>query len=192
MGSARLRDGRLAIWGVLPNRDKDTVKAFWAGLPAGLAATIQTACPDLDEGYINAGPEGLSWVNVVLDRLHVAQKDRAAAETVRKPELNRLNRELSEADYRQLPGPLWACRKNSGDLRPAEHACLERLFTYSPALKTAYPLRQDLTRIFEQAASPDRAEEQLRMGQARGRQSGRQCFDDVLNTLNRWWQEILN
>lgn len=192
MVRARLRDGRLAILGVLPNRDKDTVKAFVAGIPAGLAATIQTACTDLDEGYINAVHEVLSWMKVVVDRFHVAEKYRAAADTVRKQELKRLKRELSEADYRQLPGPLWAFRKNSGDLRPAEHACLERLFTYSPALKTAYPLRQDLTRIFEQAASPDRAEEQLRMGQARGRQSGRQCFDDVLNTLNRWWQEILN
>ena len=190
--SARLRDGRLAILGVLPNRDKDTVKEFLAGIPAGLAATIQTACTDMYEGYINAVHEVLSWVKVVVDRFHVAEKYRAAADTVRKQELKRLKRELSEADYRQLQGHLWAFRKNSGDLRPAEQACLERLFTYSPALKTAYTLREDLTRIFEQAASPDRAEEQLRLWQARVRQSGLQCFDDFLNTLNRWWQEILN
>ena len=45
--SARLREGRLAILGVLANREKDTVQEFLAGIPAELAATIQTVCTDM-------------------------------------------------------------------------------------------------------------------------------------------------
>lgn len=190
--SARLRDGRLAILGVLPNRDKDTVKAFLAGIPAGLAATIQTVCTDMYEGYINAVHEVWPGVKVVVDRFHVAEKYRAAADTVRKQELKRLKRELAAADYQQLQGHLWAFRKNSADLRPDERDCLERLFTYSPALKTAYTLREELTALFEQAASPAIAQERLHAWQARVRQSGLHCFDDFLKTLDRWWQEITN
>jgi transposase len=190
--SARLRDGRLAILGVLSDREKDTVKEFLADIPAGLAATIQTVCTDMYEGYINAVHEVLRGAKVVVDRFHVAEKYRAAADTLRKQELKHLKRELSEADYQQLQGNLWAFRKNSADLRPDEQACLDRLFVYSPALKMAYTLREELTALFEQAASPDRAQEQLRTWQERVRQSGLHCFDDFLNTLNRWWQEITN
>ena len=190
--SARLRDGRLAILGVLANREKDTVQEFLAGIPAELAATIQTVCTDMYEGYINAVHEVLRAAKVVVDRFHVAEKYRAAADSVRKQELKRLKRELAKADYQQLQGNLWAFRKNSADLCPDEQDCLKRLFTYSPALKMAYALREELTALFEQAASPDRAQEQLRAWQAHVRQSGLHCFDDFLNTLNRWWQEILN
>ena len=190
--SARLRDGRLAILGVLANREKDTVQEFLAGIPAELAATIQTVCTDMYEGYINAVHEVLRAAKVVVDRFHVAEKYRAAADSVRKQELKRLKRELAKADYQQLQGNLWAFRKNSADLCPDEQDCLKRLFTYSPALKMAYTLREELTALFEQAASPDRAQEQLRAWQGRVCQSGLHCFDDFLNTLNRWWQEITN
>ena len=190
--SARLPDHRLVILGVLPNRDKVTVKAFLADIPATLAATIQTVCTDMYDGYIQATHEVLSQARGVVDRVHVAEKYRAAADTVRKQELKRLKRELSEADYQQLKGNLWAFRKNPADLRPDEQACLERLFTYSPALKTAYTLRENLTAIFEQALTPDLAHEQLHAWQAQVRQSDLHCFDDFLNTLDRWWQEITN
>ena len=49
-----------------------------------------------------------------------------------------------------------------------------------------------VTALFEQAASPYRAQEQLRAWQERVCQSGLHCFDDFLNTLNRWGQEITN
>ena len=79
--SARLREGRLAILGVLANREKDTVQEFLAGIPAELAATIQTVCTDMYEGYINAVHEVLRAAKVVVDRFHVAEKYRAAADS---------------------------------------------------------------------------------------------------------------
>jgi hypothetical protein len=64
----------------------------------------------------------------VIDRFHVAEQYRDAADSLRKQELKRLKLELPHAEYQQLKGSLWAFRKNSTDLTPEEqarlHACL--------------------------------------------------------------------
>lgn len=190
--TARLPNGRLAILGVLPDREKTTVRKFLQSIPVSLAATIHTACTDMYEGYIQAVREVLRHVRIVIDRFHIAQKYRGAADTVRKQELQRLKHELPKADYQQLKGTLWAFRKNQVDLTPAEQERLARLFVYSPELAAAHLLREELTLIFEQAISQLQAQEQIRAWQERVRHSGLSCFDDFLNTLDRWWNEITN
>jgi len=188
--TARLPEGRIVILGVLPNREKATVQRFLQAIPAPLRATIHTLCTDMYESYLQAVREALPDVRLVIDRFHVAQKYRDAADTVRKQELKRLKHELPHAEYQQLKGSLWAFRKNPADLSPEEQARLERLFTYSPELHAAYILREELTTIFEQAASPAQAQDQIRAWEACVRASGLSCFDDFLKTLERWWTEI--
>jgi len=190
--TARLPNGHLAILGVLPDREKATVRTFLQSIPPALAATIHTVCTDMYESYIQAVREVWSHVRIVIDRFHVAQKYRDAADTVRKQELKRLKQELSKAEYRQLKGNLWAFRKNQADLAPEEQECLARLFAYSPELEAAHLLREELTGIFEQAASQAQAQEQIRAWEERVRHSGLSCFDDFLNTLGHWWNEITN
>ena len=190
--TARGPEGRIAILGVLADREKATVKQFLQGIPAPLAQTIHTLCTDMYEGYIQAVREVLSHVRIVIDRFHVAQKYRDAADSVRKRELKRLKQELPKAEYQQLKGSLGAFRKNQADLSPEEQERLARLFAYSPELQAAYILREELTTIFNQAQSLPEAQEQIRAWQECVRHSGLSCFDDFLNTLDRWWKEITN
>jgi transposase len=143
-------------------------------------------------GYINAAREVLSHVRIVIDRFHVAEQYRAAADTVRKQELKRLKRELPKADYQQLKGSLWAFRKNQADLSPDEQTVLARLLGYSSELAAAHRLREELTAILEQASSLAQAQAELRAWQERVRHSGLTCFDTFLNTLDHWWTEITN
>ena len=192
IATARLSNGRIAILGVLPNREKATVKTFLESIPPTLATTIHTLCTDMYEGYIQAVREVLPHVRIVIDRFHVAQKYRDAADTVRKQELKRLKRELPQAEYRQFKGTLWAFRKNQVDLTPEEQELLLRLFAYSPEMEAAHLLREELTTIFEQATSQSQAQEQIRDWQECVRHSGLSCFDDFLNTLDHWWHEITN
>lgn len=190
--TARLPNNHLAILGVLSDREKATVKTFLQSIPSTLAATIHTACMDMYESYIQAVRECLPQVQIVIDRFHVAQQYRAAADTVRKQELKRLQQALPKTEYRQLKGNLWAFRKNATDLSPEEQACLVRLFGYSPELAAAHLLREELTEIFEQATGLTQAQEQIRAWQERVRHSGLSCFDTFLNTLDHWWNEITN
>ena len=69
---------------------------------------------------------------------------------------------------------------------------MARLFAYSPELEAAYTLREELTTIFEHATSQPQAQEQIRAWQECVRHSGLSCFDDFLNTLDHWWNEITN
>ena len=192
MVTARLPNGHLAILGVLPDREKATVRTFLQSIPPDVAATIHTVCTDMYESYLQAVREVLVQVRLVIDRFHVAQKYRDAADTVRKQELKRLKQDLSKTEYQQLKGNLWAFRKNQADLTPAEQECLARLFAHSPELEAAHRLREELTTLFEQATSQPQAQEQIRAWQERVRQSGLRCFDDFLKTLARWWDEITN
>ena len=192
--TARAADGRISILAVLPDREKATVKAFLESIPPALTQTIHTACSDMYEGYLQAIREvdTLSHVRLVVDRFHVAEKYRDAADRVRKQELKRLKQELPKAEYQEIKGSLWAFRKNPADLSPEEQDRLARLFAYSPELEAAHLLRNELTTIFDETPSLPEAQEQIRAWQERVRHSGLSCFDDFLKTLERWWTEITN
>ncbi len=190
--SARLMNGHVAILGVLPDREKQTVKAFLETIPTRLQKTIHTVCSDMYEGFINAAYEVLPHVRVVVDRFHVAKNYRDAADRLRKKTLKRLKEELSEEAYAELKGHMWAFRKKPANLRPDEQAVLDKLFVYAPELKQAYSFREELTDIFNQPLTKTDAQPQIMAWIARVRQSSLKCFNKFLNTLEKRWTEITN
>jgi transposase len=161
-------------------------------IPKGLPETIHTVCCDLWESFTEAVREEVPGAKIVIDRFHVAEHYRDAANKVRKQELARLKNELPNDEYKQLKVCLWAFRKNPEDLKLEERKVLKRFFSYSPTAKLAYELRQQLTAIFEQHFSKKEAQTKIRAWMKRVRNSGLACFDDFLNTLEHWWEEITN
>ena len=142
--------------------------------------------------YVNAAKEVLSHAQIVIDRFHVAEQYRDAADGLRKQEVKRLRKELSESAFKELKGNLWAFRKSKADLSAQDEIVLARLFAHSPPLALAYTLREELTAIFELHLSKDEAQGKIREWQARVHQSGLRCFDRFLTTLDNWWDEITN
>jgi transposase len=129
------------ILGVLPDRKKATVKAFLSGIPQRVRQTIHSVCSDMYEGFVNAAKEVLGKrVKIVIDRFHVAKLYRSRLDRLRKQELKRLKQTLSEEEYGQLTGAMWALRKQEEKLTEKDKAILACLFAYSPCLKTAYEL----------------------------------------------------
>jgi transposase len=190
--TARLAEGRVVILAVLPDRQKDTLIEFLRSMPQRLQESIHTVCCDMYEGFIEAVREELKHVRIVIDRFHVARAYRDGLDDLRKQELKRLKAELPKSDYQQLKGSLWALRKKPADLTVEEKRCLRLLFRYSPNLKQAYDLQQQLTAIFDQHLSPTTAKTKIRAWIKRVAKSGLRCFDKFLNTLGRWWEEISN
>jgi len=190
--TARLAEGRIVILGVLPDRQKDSVVEFLRSIPERLKQSIHTVCCDMYEGFSQAVREELSHARIVIDRFHVASAYRDGLDHLRKQELGRLKKELPAAEYKQLKGSLWALRKKPTELTTEERRLLRLLFRYSPELKQAYDLQQQLTAIFDQHISPTSAKTKIRAWIKRIARSGLRCFDKFLNTLGRWWQEILN
>ncbi len=190
--TARLATGEVKVLGVLPDRKKQTVKEFLAGMPQRVKRAIRTVCTDLYEGFIHAVQEVLGKAEVVVDRYHVAKLYRAGADRLRKQELKRLKRELPKEAYATLKGALWAFRKNTADLEAAEQEVLRRLFAYSPELAQAYTYREQLTAIFEEDLSKEQATAKLKHWQQQVKASGLRCYESFLQTLDKWIDEITN
>ena len=190
--TARLKNGRVVLLGVLENRQKETVVEFLRSIPERLKRSIVSACCDMYEGFTEAVREELPHVRLVIDRFHVTRAYRDGLNSLRKAELKRLKRELPQQDYKALKGSMWALRKEKQDLSSEERRTLRRLFRLSPDLKTAYSLQNRLTAIFEEQLSLPAARTKLKSWIVAVAKSGLRCFDRFINTLGRWWNEILN
>ncbi len=190
-------DGRVVLLGVLVDRQKDTVRQFFEGIPKHLWPTMKKVCTDMWEGYSNAVTEfALAHeevsVEVVIDRFHVAKNYRACVDTLRKQACRRLKKELPNAEYTELQGVMWAIRKNKVDLTVEEQEKLKRIFQYSPNLKLAYDFREELTAIFETPLTKEEARTAILEWQGKVLQRGLTCFDKFLTTLDNWLDKIVN
>ncbi|HSG42636.1 MAG TPA: ISL3 family transposase [Anaerolineales bacterium] len=190
--TARLKNGRVVLLGVLENRQKETVVEFLRSIPERLKRSIVSACCDMYEGFTEAVREELPHVRLVIDRFHVTRAYRDGLNNLRQAELKRVKRELPQQDYKALKGSMWALRKEKQDLSSEERRTLRRLFRLSPDLKTAYSLQNRLTAIFEEQLSLPAAKTKLKSWIVAVAKSGLRCFDRFINTLGRWWDEILN
>jgi transposase len=187
-----LAGGGVEIVAVLADRKKETVAAFLRTIPEPQRRTIERACTDMYEGFVNALKEEIPWVEIVIDRFHVARAYRDCADTVRKKELKRLKRQLSKAEYAEITGAMWPFRRRPGELEPQEWDLLERLFSYSPKIEAAYHLREDLTDLFDRDYTKVGAKCAIRAWCKRVRQSGLAEFESFLGTIERWLDAITN
>lgn len=191
--TTRLASGALRVVGVLEGREKATVKKFLLSIPKKLRKTVRVVCSDLYEGYIHAVKEVLGKkVWVVADRFHVAKLYRKGLDDVRKKEMKRLKEELPKADYQEFQGVMWLLRKNPAELKPEELDILSRLFQYTTLLAAADVLCYALTSIFDQPLTKAQAKRQLRAWKQLVQESGLDCFDRFLATLDQRLEEMTN
>ena len=185
-------DDKTIILAVLEDRTKKTVKKFLKTIPKRLRQTIKAVCSDMYEGFINAVKEVLKGVKIIADRFHVSKWYRKGLDDLRKQEMKRLKKELSEVEYKKLKNVMWVLRKNSLDLDCEECQVLKRLFKYSPVLELAYQLCNDLTGIFNQHISKFDALRQIKAWKRQVKTSKITGFNRFLSTLTKREKEILN
>jgi transposase len=191
--TTRDEKGKNRLLGVLDGREKATVKAFLLSIPKELRKTIQSACCDLYEGYTEAVREVLgSEVEIVADRFHVAKLYRKGLDQVRKREMRRLQKELSEAEYGQLKGVMWLIRKPPESLDNDQRDTLRKLFNYSPILLMSYCFCWALTEIFNTPQSKTEAEERLRAWMRLVEERKVEGFETFLHTLDEKMDLITN
>jgi transposase len=190
--SAQTEAGDLHVLAVLPDRLKATVLAWLLSMPHAIRAHITTVCTDIWEGYITAVEEVLPNAMIVLDRFHVIRHARDGVDTLRKQEVRRLKKELPKEAAAGFKHTLWPFRKRSDALETAEQERLETLLAYSPPLRQAYALREQLTAIFDTARSKADGLRRLRLWRRRVEKSELTCFDPFLSLLDRWLDLVAN
>ena len=81
--------------------------------------------------------------------------------SLRKAELNRLKKILSEEVYASLKPAIAILRKQKDYFTEAEKPIVEKLFLLSPKLKQAYQFSRKLTGIFDSEITPNLAKEKM-------------------------------
>lgn len=187
-------NNKVRVLGVLPDRKKETVKAFLRELPEQIKQQITTICSDLYDGFINASLEEFGYrVQVVADRFHVAKNYRKCLDKVRKEELKRLKKELLKTDYEKLKGAMWILRKKEKSLSSEDKRLLKQLFIYSEKIKEAYELQNELTAIFDKKLSRNTASKKIKAWQEKVLGSGvKKYFESFLTTLSNYFSCIVN
>ena len=185
-------DQGVEVLAVLADRKKETVVKFFASIPVRLRKTIERVCTDMYLGFVNAVREQLPRAHIVIDRFHVARAYHSCADKVRRQELKLLKKKLSEKEYGQIKGAMWPFRKSLEQLKDEEWELLQRLFAYSPKLKEAYILREELTEIFERQSTRAAAKYAIRAWCKRVRRSKISQFDSFLGTIETWLDQIAN
>jgi transposase len=185
--------GKTVILAVLGDRKKKTVKKFLKTIPKRLRKTVGSVCSDMYDGFVNAAKEVFGKrTRIIADRFHVARLYRDDLDGLRKKEMRRLKKELSEKEYGKLKGAMWALRKKEEKLGDEEKQVLKCLFGHSPELETAYNFCRELTDIFEDDISKSEAARKIRIWKIRVGTSGLKCFDGFLKTLEKRSEEITN
>jgi transposase len=186
------RGEKTIILAVLKDRQKTTVKTFLESMPLRLRRNVMAVCSDMYEGFVNAAKEVFGRRVIIIDRFHVAKLYRGAVDALRKKELKRLKKELSEEEYQKLKGVMWLLRKKKEELSNDELNTLECLFRHSPSLKIAYTFSNEFTDIFDRELSKRQAQHKIKVWKKRVKRSGLTCFNGFLKTLGKYIHEITN
>ena len=186
-------DNRVYILGVVEGREKADIIAFLQKIPKRLRSTIQAVCCDLYNGYMNACKEVFKKkVPVVADRFHVRNLYRKSVVTLRKSELSRLKKVLTEAQYAALKPAIALLRKQKDYFTEAEKPIVENLFLLSPKLELAYKFSRDLSGIFDSHITPKVAKEKMEEWIETVTNSELVCFNHFIKTLSTYQEQIVN
>ena len=186
-------NGKVNILAVIKGREKATIKAFLSSIPKKKRKTIVAVCCDLYTGYINAAKEVFGKaIPVIADRYHVAKLYRACLVSLRKSELTRLSKELSTEEYQSLKYAIAILVSKKECYSKEDKKELEKLFSYSPALKAAYRFARQLTAIFNGHHRKMTANKKIDKWIENVINSDATCFNKFLETLSNHQNEISN
>lgn len=180
------------VLAVLKGRTRDIVETFFKKIPRRLKKTIRAVCSDLYEGYIQAAKAIFKGIPVIADRFHVSKLYRKSLISLRKSELKRLKKILSDAEYKVLKGAILILKKQKDHFSEDEKRVLKPLFELSPALEVAYHLSAELTSIFNSHLTPEKARKMLFSWISKVQSSQLSCFNRFIKTLTHHIDEISN
>ncbi len=181
------------ILGVIKGREKAEIAVFLRNIPRRLRNTIQAVCCDLYEGYMNACSDVFKKkVPIVADRFHVRKLYGKNLISLRKSELKRLGKELTDAEYVQLKPAIAILRKQKDYFTETEKPIVEKLFELSPKLKLAYHFSRKLSGIFDSHITPEIAKEKMVEWIGTVTHSELNCFNTFIKTLTKYQNQITN
>lgn len=180
---------RGCVIGVLKERTKAKLKEWFAGLSKKQRRKIRWVAIDMWDGYFYAVREEIGQAKIVIDRFHVQKALGGQIDKARRSIQNK----LSEEERKELKGSRWIILKPKEKLTEEQKATLESICQKYPQLKQLYELKEEFRNIYEnKSLSPNTAREAFDKWQEKVKALGIKVLENFLNTLNNWYQWILN
>lgn len=137
---------RQVLW-VGPGRSRETARAFFEQLPAGVAEQIQAVAIDMTTAYELEIKAHCPNAEVVFDLFHVVAKyGREVIDRVRVDQANKLRHDRPAR--RVIKSSRWLLLRNRGNLEPSQAVQLKELLQANQPLLTAYLMRDELKRLW--------------------------------------------
>lgn len=137
---------RQVLW-VGPGRSRETARAFFEQLPAGVAEQIQAVAIDMTTAYELEIKAHCPNAEVVFDLFHVVAKyGREVIDRVRVDQANKLRHDRPAR--RVIKSSRWLLLRNRRNLEPAQAVQLKELLQANQPLLTAYLMRDELKRLW--------------------------------------------
>lgn len=188
----RIND-KVHILGVVGGREKAEISRFLSNIPRRLRNTVQAICCDLYDGYMNACQDVFKKkVPIVADRFHVRKLYGKSLINLRKSELVRLRKALTDNEYAALKPAIAILRKQKDYFTDQEKLIVEKLFLLSPKLKSAYQFSRTLSGLFDSHITPAEAKEKMTDWIKDVTNSELKCFDNFITTLTKYQEQITN
>lgn len=170
---------------MLETRNKPAVMAYLQKLPD--ADKIEIASMDMWGPYRQAFHEVLPDVVIVVDKFHVTRMANDALEKVRKA----LRDELTKKEIKTLKGDRKVLLKREADLSPQEILLMSGWVNNYEPLKTAYELKENFFKIWDDSESAVEAEERLTAWRASIPEAQEEYWSDLVKASKNWQTEIL-
>ncbi|XYI44611.1 Transposase IRSO15-like protein [Cupriavidus necator] len=138
--------GRQVLW-IGQGRSRETARAFFEQLPAGVAKRIEAVAIDMTTAYELEIREHRPQAEVVFDLFHVVAKyGREVIDRVRVDQANRLRHDRPAR--RVLKSTRWLLLRNKENLSDTQAVHLNDVLQANQPLLTVYILKDELKRLW--------------------------------------------
>lgn len=179
---------RQVLW-IGPGRSRETARAFFAQLPAGVAEQIEAVAIDMTTAYELEIKANCPQAEIVYDLFHVVAKyGREVIDRVRVDQANQLRHDRPAR--RLLKSSRWLLLRNRRNLEQGQAVHLDELLSANQPLLCVYVLRDELKRLwfYQRPAWAQKAWEQW---YAQAQQSGIAALQTFARRLQGYWHGIL-
>lgn len=173
---------------VLPDRSKETLLKWLEERGIEWCAAVRYACSDMWDAYQQSAEQKLPNARRVVDRFHIMKNLNDALTKARRA----IQKDADEKTKELLKGCRWLLVKNRENLSEEQEKQLAGMLEASPELKQCYELKEAFRDLFNQNLTPKAAEERLRRWMAKVEALSFKALKAFVNTLQNWWQQILN
>ena len=176
---------RYCVVAVLAERSQKAFEAWLEGLREVERQGLCRVGMDMWGPYRGIVKAKRFQAKIVADGFHVMKQLNDAIAKIRR----NLQAKADKASYELLEGMRWILERNRTDLEPAEEAKLLAAF---PELRTAYLLKEHFATLANKIKDRSQAELILQAWVYEAHASGIAQLVKFTQTLQHWWDELLN